>query len=523
MSTAAEPAGGHPEPPWIVAVAVMLATFMEVLDTTIVTVSMPHMAGNLSATTDEATWVATSYLVSNAVVLPASAWFSSRFGRKRFLISCIAIFTFASLLCGAAPTLGFLILARVLQGAGGGALQPLAQAILLESFPPSRRGQAMAAYGLGVVVAPVIGPVLGGWITDHYSWRWIFYINIPVGFLAISMIERFVHDPPYIRDARPGRMDFVGLGLLVIMFATLQVVLDKGQEVDWFGAVWLRWFVLICVVASLFFCIWELRVDKPIVNLRVLKSRNVAVGTLLITIMGAIIYSPLTLLPQFLQNLMGYPALNSGLAQSPRGLGALCVMPFVGILTGRVDNRKLIACGFLLVGVSTFFLGDINLDIAQTNIMLPNFIQGLGMPMIFVPLSTTTMAMLSNEMMGSATGIYNLMRNIGGSLGISITTAMVARAAQGHQTILVSHLTPYDPAFTDRLHALQNSLAPSLGDVAARSLSEGMIYYSLVRQANVLAYVDNFRWLALLCVASVPLVFLLRRPPAHHHPSAAVH
>jgi DHA2 family multidrug resistance protein len=522
MSAAtAGPTQGQPGSPWIIAVAVMLATFMEVLDTTIVTVSLPHMAGNLSATTDEATWVVTSYLVSNAVVLPASAWFSLRFGRKRFLIACIGIFTVASLLCGAAPTLGFLVLARVLQGVGGGALQPLAQAILLESFPPARRGQAMAVYGLGVVVAPVLGPVLGGWITDHYSWRWIFYINIPVGFLAIFMIKRFVHDPPYIRDARPGRMDAVGLGLLVLMFATLQVVLDKGQEVDWFGAVWLRWFVLICVVSSLVFFLRELRVAKPIVNLRVLKNRNFAVSTVLITVMGVIIYSPLTLLPQFLQNLMGYPALNSGMAQAPRGLGALCIMPIVGLLTGRVDNRKLIGGGFLLVGVSTFWLGRINLEIAPGNIMFSNFVQGLGMPMIFVPLSTAAVSRLPNELIGSATGIYNLMRNIGGSLGISLTTTMVARAAQAHQTVLVSHLTPYDPVFTGRLHALQNSLAPALGTVSARAVSEGVIYRSLVQQANVLAYVDNFRWLALLCVTGVALAFLLRRPPAHHHPSAA--
>jgi DHA2 family multidrug resistance protein len=493
----------------------MLATFMEVLDTTIVTVALPHMAGNLSATTDEATWVLTSYLVSNAVILPAAAWFSRFFGRKRFLLTCIVLFTISSFLCGAATSLGFLIVARVLQGAGGGALQPLSQAILLESFPRQRRGVAMAMFGMGIVVAPVIGPTLGGWITDNYSWRWLFYINIPVGIAAVLMIMRFVHDPHYVKSARPGRIDGVGFGLMAVGLATLQIILDKGQEEDWFSVVWMRWFAVICVVSLVTFVFWELRSNHPIVNLRILKNRNFAVGTVLITLMGVVIYSPLTLLPEFLQVLLGYPALDSGLAQSPRGLGAFLMLPLIGYLTGRLDARRLIATGFVIAGVAIFMFGNINLNIGIVSIALPNFLQGVGMSMVFVPLSTITTAALPNDQIANATGIFNLMRNIGGSTGISMVTTMLARNAQAHQTILVAHLTPYDPAYQMRLQLLQGGLAPRVGSVLARQQALSAAYYQLVQQSTMLAFIDNFRWLALIAVVCLAGVFLLKKVNPH--------
>ncbi|SPE63309.1 Drug resistance transporter, EmrB/QacA subfamily [Verrucomicrobia bacterium] len=500
--------------PWLIAVSVMLATFMEVLDTTIVTVALPHIAGSMAASTDEATWVVTSYLVSNAIVLPATAWFARRFGRKRFLMACIILFTISSFLCGTATSLGFLILTRVVQGAGGGALQPISQAILLESFPPYRRGAGMAAFSVGVIVAPVIGPTLGGWITDNYSWRWLFYINIPVGIAALLLIQRFVEDPPYIRDARPGPMDLIGLGLLTIGIAALQVILDKGQEADWFGAVWIRWFALTSALALVWFVIWELRTPNPVVDLRILKNRNFAVGTLLITLMGALIYSPLTLLPEFLQTILGYPAVDSGLAQSPRGLGALLMTPLVGFLTSRMDARRLIALGFMIAGVSIYMFSNLTLDVGVPNIALANFLQGLGMSMIFVPLSTISSGALPVEQIGSGTGIYNLMRNLGGSIGISMVTTLLVRRAQAHQVTLAAHLTPYDHTYVTGLHTFQGALVSHSGSVQAGHQALGLTYSTLIQQSTLLAYIDDFRWLALVSIVCLGGVFLLKRTPS---------
>jgi DHA2 family multidrug resistance protein len=506
--------------PWLIALAVILPTFMEVLDTTIVSVSLPHIAGNLSASTSEATWVQTSYLISNAIVLPASAWFSSFFGRKRFFLACTSIFTVASFLCGVAPTLGILIIARVLQGAGGGALQPLSQAVLLESFPPAKRGQAMAVWGLGVVAAPVLGPLLGGWITDNYTWRWLFYINLPVGFIALWLIQRFVWDPEYVRNSKPGRIDAIGFGLLVVWLGMMQTVLDKGQDDDWFSAPWICWFTAIAVTSLIIFLIWEMRTSHPIVNLRVFANRNFAIGTLLVTMIGVVSFSPLTLLPLFLQNLMGYTAIQSGMAQSPRGVGALLTMPLVGFLTAKIDNRKLMIGGIILSGTASLMLGDINLDIGQSSFALSNLIQGAGLALTFVPLTVTTMGLLKNEQMGNATGLFNLMRNLGGSIGISVVTTMIARGAQSHQATLVRHLTPYDSAYQTALHAAQTALAPQVGMAQAQAMAAGSIYHSLILQANLLAYIDDFRWLALLSFISVPVVLLLKRvsrkgPVAH--------
>ncbi len=339
--------------PWLIAVAVMLATFMEVLDTSIAAVALPYIAGSVSATNDEATWVLTSYLVANAIILPASGWFSIKFGRKRFLIACIAIFTLSSFFCGAATSLSFILIARALQGAGGGALQPLSQAILLESFPPEKRGLAMSAFALGVVVAPVLGPTLGGWLTETYSWRWAFYINIPFGILAILLILRFVEDPAYIKNAVAGKLDGWGLGLLAVWLGALQIILDKGQEDDWFGATWLRWATLILVVAFIAFLVREFKHDKPLVRLSIFKNRNFAAGCVLIFLFGGVVYGLVTILPLFFQELLGYTALAAGMAVAPRGLGSLFFMPVIGILTGKVDNRYLICAGFILVGLCT--------------------------------------------------------------------------------------------------------------------------------------------------------------------------
>ena len=507
--------------PWVITTAVMLATFMEVLDTTIVSVALPHIAGSLSATTDEATWVLTSYLVSNAIVLPASGWFARYFGRKRFLITCIILFTISSFACGIASNLALLIIARIIQGAGGGALQPLSQAIIMESFPPEKRGMAMAAFAIGVVVAPILGPTLGGFFTDHYSWRWAFYINIPIGVMAVVMVNLFVEDPPYIRDARPGKIDAVGFGLMALSLATLQVVLDRGQEVDWFSAPWIGWFLAISLFALIAFGIRETRIPEPIVNLRVFRDRNFLVGTLLIFLVGLALYSAITMLPLYLQTLMGYPALQSGIAVSPRGLGAFLTMPLVGYLTGKMDARKLIGTGFAIVGISLWQFAGINLEISVWSIIWPSILTGVGLSMLFVPLSTVTMGTLRQEEMGNASGIFNLMRNVGGSVGISAVTTLLARKAQLHQTEMAAHLVPGDLEFGVRTQALQRLLQGYYDQPDASRLAQGRIYQELQRQATLLSYVENFRLLAFVCIFCVAGVFFLRRVKAKGPPGAA--
>ena len=497
--------------PWLITVAVMLATFMEVLDTTIVTVAVPHIAGSLSSSNEEATWVLTSYLVSNAVILPASGWLAVYFGRRRFLITCIVIFTLSSIVSGAALSLDMLVIARVLQGAGGGALQPISQAILLESFPPEKRGMAMAAFALGVVVAPIAGPTIGGWLTDNYSWRWAFYINVPVGMLAILMIRSFVEDPPYIKDAKPGKIDWIGFVLMAVALGTLQVILDKGQQDDWFAAVWIRWFAFISASSLMVFIVWELNSREPIVRLGVFRNRNFAAGTLLIALVGVALYSAITLIPLFLQTLMGYPALESGLAVSPRGLGALITMPVVGFLTTRVDFRKLIGIGFFLVAISLWVISDLTLDVSMWHIALPSVLTGVGLSMVFVPLATVAMGTLSQKEIGNASGVFNLMRNMGGSVGISLLTTYLIRRSQTNQSTLVSHLTPLDPAYQQRLAEIQNFFATRVGPAEAYHKAQRLIYDSLLVQSQLLAFVESFRMLAVDCLICIAVVFLLKK------------
>jgi len=495
--------------PWLIAMAVMLATFMEVLDTSIASVALPYIAGNLGATSDEATWVLTSYLVSNAIVLPASAWFSSFFGRKRFLITCIILFTCSSFICGVATSLGMLIVARVAQGAGGGALQPLSQAILLESFPPEQRGVATAVFGVGIIFAPIIGPTLGGWLTDSYSWRWVFYINIPVGALAVFLIYLLVEDPPYIRAARAGRIDLIGLGLLSLWLSTLQIILDRGQEVDWFGALWLRWFTGISIMAMICFIAWELWTPAPIVNLRVLKNRNFAVGCALYGCFGAVLYSMITLQPLFLQTLLGYSALDAGLTVSPRGVGALAALFLVGLLIRRMSPRFLAGFGFLVFGISSLLFSQFDLQVAMRNIVPPNIVNGFGLGFIFVPLTTVALGTLPNEQIGSATGIQNLLRNIGGGIGISFVTTMLSRYAQAHQVFLVEHVSTLNPVFQQRLGVLQRVFDANFNPPDALLRAQAAINNTVVQQVNYWAFVQLFyviAWVSAICVLGMLLL-----------------
>ena len=499
--------------PWLVAPAVMLGTFMEVLDTTITNVALPHIAGNLSAGVDESTWVLSSYLVSNAMVLPAAGWLAQRFGRKRFLMACIVIFTLSSLLCGIATTLPMLIVFRILQGLGGGALQPLSQAILLESFPRRQHGMANAVYGLGVVMAPIIGPTLGGWLTDNYSWRWCFYINLPVGVLALLMIQAFVFDPDYIRHQRAKHIDYFGLGLLVVGLGALQIVLDKGQREDWFETAWITKTAIVSVVSLVVLVIWELRTPHPIINLRLLADRNLALGTAMMLGFGAALYGSMVLYPILLQTLMNYTALLSGLVLSPGGIATLICMPICGRLVGRVDTRWLLVLGFTTCAVGLFAMSRFSLDITFYDAVWPRVLVNIGIAFTFIPLTTVTFATIPREKIGQATGMYNLMRNIGGSAGIAAITTIMARRSQFHQSVLAAHLTPYNPYFYSVLQQMDATLktaGPSASVVTPASPT-AMMYGQLQRQAAMLGVVDSFWLMAVLMSLLILGLFFFRR------------
>ncbi|HTQ56506.1 MAG TPA: DHA2 family efflux MFS transporter permease subunit [Bryobacteraceae bacterium] len=498
--------------PWIIAVAVMLATFMEVLDTTVVNVSLPHIAGSLSATIDEATWALTSYLVANAIILPMTGWLARTVGRKRLLIWAVTGFTTASFFCGLAPNLGTLILFRVLQGASGGCLQPLSQAVMLEAFPPQDRGKAMAFWGFGIVVAPMLGPVLGGWLTDSYSWRWVFYINIPVGLAAVIMTRLFIFDPPYLRRESRG-IDYWGIGLLALGIASVQIVLDKGQEDDWFGSRFIVTLMLVGVVALAAFIVRELRTGDPVVHLRVFKNRTYASGVFLMTMLGFVLYGSMVLLPIFLQTLLGYPALDAGVAMFPRGLGSFLAMPLVGVIIARSDSRKLLALGLLGGSLTLFQLSWLNLNAGYWNIFWPQFIQGASMALVFVPLTTTTMDPIPKEEMGNATSLFNLLRNVGGSMGIAMSDTYLFRRQQMHTALLGGHVNPYSTKATAMVEALRSALMARGSDAAtAMHQAYGMVWGMVQRQAAMISFVDTFRLMGIVFLLLLPLLLLMRRP-----------
>jgi DHA2 family multidrug resistance protein len=501
--------------PWLVTVSVMLPTFMEVLDTAIASVALPYIAGSLSASNSEATWVLTSYLVANAVILPAANWFARRFGRKNFLLFCVIMFTISSFFCGAAPSLAVILLARVCQGAGGGAMQPLSQSILLESFPVQKRSQAMAAYGLGIVVAPVIGPTLGGWLTDTFSWRYAFYINIPVGILAVFLISRFVHDPPFIKHAKVGPFDNIGFGLLVVWTGCLQVVLDKGQEDDWFGAVWVRWAVAALIIALVGW-IWRSWTNpKGLVDLHILKNHNFRTGCFLIALLGMCIYITIAILPLYYQEILGYTAFTAGLVVGPRGIGSFVGSPLIGILGSRFDNRKLLSLGFMGFGICSLYFGMVNLEIGPFTLLLPITLTGLALSFVFVPLANLTTATIPREEMGNATGLFNMLRNIGGSIGIAMATTAIIRRAAYYQTVIGAHVTSSDAVFQQKSQMAARYLGQHLGPAAARPGALGMLYKLMQQQAAMRAYVDVFRWTALLAFFCAGAVWLFRKPPQH--------
>jgi DHA2 family multidrug resistance protein len=500
---------------WMIALTVMLATFMEVLDTSVANVALPHIAGSLSATVDESTLVLTSYLVANAIVLPLSGWFSTLFGRKRFYMSCVMLFTVSSFLCGLAPSLGMLIFFRIMQGLGGGALQPISQAIMVESFPQQKRGMAMAVYGMGVVVAPVIGPTLGGWITDNYSWRWIFFINIPVGILSVMLTTRLIHDPAYLvrRSLGEGfKIDYIGLGLLSLGLACAEIVLDEGQRKDWFASNLIVTAAVIAVIALVSVVIWELRQKEPVIDFHLLKDRNFAISTGTMFMLGIILYGSTVLLPVFLQTLLGYTAMQSGMVLSPGGLAIIVAMPFVGRMVAKTQPRYLVMFGMAIAALGLYQMSHFTLDIDQGTAIWARIVQSFGLAFIFVPINATAFAYIPKEKTNYATGLINLARNIGGSSGIALVTTMLARRAQVHQTVLVGHLTPFDPAYNSTLQATTQALmAAGSGPSQAADQAHGILYGILQRQSTMQAFVDNFRLLAILFVALIPFMLLMKK------------
>jgi DHA2 family multidrug resistance protein len=504
--------------PWVIAMTVMIATFMEVLDTSVANVALPHIAGNLSATVEETTWVLTSYLVANAVVLPLGGYFSSLIGRKRFYITCVAIFTTASLLCGIAPSLGWLIFFRVLQGLGGGGLQPISQAILVETFPHEKRGAAMAFYGMGVVLAPIIGPVLGGWITDNFSWHWIFLINIPVGFLSISLTMALVKDPPKFHriSLKESPFDFFGIGLITLGLASLEIVLDEGQRKDWFSSNFIVFFAVLAVVALVAAVFSELRKKHPIVDLRLLKDRTFAVAALMLFVLGFVLYGSLALLPMFLQTLLGYTALLSGWVLSPGGVAVLVMMPVVAVLLKRFDTRWLIGTGFLFCGLGLLQMSGFTLGVDFNTAMWSRVVQSLGFAFLFVPINVMAFQHIPHEKTGYATGLMNLLRNIGGSSGIAIATTLLARRSQFHQANLIGNLVPGNPAYQSFLdQATQvGVLRGGLSPVDAAHMAQGSAYGMVIQQSTMMAFADTFRFMGIICFLLLPLLLLIKRTRA---------
>ena len=510
--------------PWVIALTVTLATFMEVLDTAIANVSLPHIAGSLSVGVDESTWVLTSYLVSNAIILPVSGWLSNRVGRKRFYMSCVVLFTISSFLCGIAPNLALLIFFRVLQGLGGGGLAPSEQAILADTFPPAKRGMAFAVYAMAVVLAPAIGPTLGGFITDNYSWRWVFFINIPVGIVSLFLSQHVLRDPPHLAKVKenPGSIDYVGLGLIAVGLGCLEVVLDKGQQEDWFASRFIVGFAATAAVALIGFVIWEWREKNPVVDVRLFRDRSFAISNLMMLVLGMSLYGTTVLLPQYLQVWLGYSAQDAGMVLSPGGLVVICLLPIVGKLVSKVDARYLIAFGFTALAVSLYHMSRTlypGIDF-HTAMMLRIYV-AVGIAFLFVPINTAVYTGIPPSKSNQVSGIVNLSRNMGGDIGIAMVTTIIARRSQFHQQQLAAGADPSGHVLRDRLAAIAQALQHAgASAVTATQQATGAVYRELIKQAQTLAYLDALFVFACFCGIMVPLVLLTRRaagraPAAH--------
>jgi DHA2 family multidrug resistance protein len=516
--------GWHPKHnPWLIALTVTLATFMEVLDTSIANVALPHMAGTLGASQEEATWVLTSYLVSSAIVLPISGWLSTRFGRKRFYMTCVALFTVCSLFCGLAPTLPILILARILQGLGGGGLAPSEQAILADTFPVEQRGQAFALYGMAVVAAPAIGPTLGGWITDNFNWHWIFFINLPIGIISLLLSNRMVEDPPYLVEhrARANPIDKMGLGLVAVGVGCLEFVLDKGQEKDWFGDRTITFTFLLAIVSLAFFVWWEWGHRDPIVDLKLLKNRNFGTAVGFQFILGMVLFSTTVLIPQFLQGLMGYTAERAGMALSAGALVLMLMMPLAGRLVSLMDARLMVSMGFLATSLGLYNMTRLDLNVSFGHIVLWRVFQVLGLSFIFIPISTLNYVGVPPGKNNQISSFSNFARNFGGSMGTALLTTFLTRTQQTHQSSLAANFIPGSFGYENFLAQTRNALmAAGQSAAQAKAAATGYAYQQLLRQSSMLSYQNAFWVLSIVAAVLVPWPFVMRRPPKHKKQAA---
>jgi len=496
---------------WLITLTVMLPTLIEIIDTSVVNVSLDHIRGSLSAGIEESTWTITSYLVSNAIVIPMTGWISRRIGRKRYLLLSISIFTLSSFLCGSAWSLESLVFFRIIQGIGGGALQPLSQSILLETFPPHQHGTAMAAFGIGIMFGPIVGPLLGGWITDNWSWRWIFYINIPIGIISILMTIFFIKDPPYMKGMKL-KIDYAGIILLAIGLGALQIVLDKGQSENWFDSRFITTLTIISCISLLLFIIVELFTETPVVNLKVFKNLSFSTGNVVMFFAFFNLFGSIVLLPIYLQTLMGYTATKAGIVLGPGGLATLIALPIAGRLVHRISPRIVLGAGILICSYATYLMSNFNLQADFWSIIWPRIVLGIGMPFIFISLTLLTMAGIKKEDMGNATGIYNLLRNLGGSFGVAFVTTMLQRRAQFHQFRLMENLTIFDYNFqyAEEQFSFLFDLK-GFGPLSEKA-GLGLIYRELLRQASMLGFNDAFHLLSILMLCVFVLIFLLKRP-----------
>ncbi len=503
-----------PENPWISAVPTLLAVFIYVIDGTIANVALPHMAGSFSATRDESMWILTSYLIASGIIIPSVDFFSKLLGRKNFYVISILLFTIASMLCGMARNLGEMVLFRILQGAGGGGILPISQAIMMESFPKEKRGMAMSIFGMGIIVAPIIGPVLGGWITDNWSWPWIFYINVPFGCLAAILSHKLLFNPPYSHRQKGVKMDGLGFFFLTIWLLCLQVFFDKGNNADWFNATWIRWIFGISCTAGICFFVSQIVRKNTLVDLSVFKDRNFVLGTIIQVVMQAVLYASLAILPQFLQNMMGYTAFLSGYSMMPRGIGCMTATIVCAFIADKVDKRILVCVGLFLLGTAGIVLGFLNLQISNINIMIPNFIMGLGMGLSFVPIINLSMETISNVQMTNATGLQNLLKNIGSAIGTSLVATMLTRFGQMHQFMMVGKLSDLNPAFVERVQSTTAALAQYTHISVAKHMAEYSQYGTLLKQSSLWAFMDSFRIFGVLCFLLIPLLFMFKRHKA---------
>ena len=496
--------------PWVICVPLMVAAFMFVLDETIANVALPYMAGSFSVSRQESTWVLTSYLIASGIAIPSVDFFCKLMGRKNFFILSIILFTVASFLCGTSRSLPEMVIMRVLQGFGGGALLPLSQAIMLELFPVEKRAQSMALFGLVVVIAPIIGPVLGGWITTNWSWPFIYFINIPVGILAVGLSKKYIEDPPYARKHENVKIDKLGFFMLIGWLTCMQVVLDKGNDADWFGSTWVCWMTFFAVLfAVLFFYVQSTKKDS-LIDLKVFKDANFSLGTFVQIVMQGVLLASLAILPQFLQGLMGYDAYLSGLAMMPRGIGALTAVIFIGTIGSKINAKLLVMIGLGLLGLSSFALCELNLQIATINIAIPNFIMGVGMVMSMIPIITLSTMTLSNTQMTNASGVQNLLKNLGGAIGTSIVTTLLSRKAQAHQNFLVDNLNMLNDNFLERVQYYQGAFSSMTDSISANYMAQSMMYKQMLLQANMGAFRDTFEICAIACIVIIPLVLFVK-------------